>query len=170
MYLPRSKYSQPIYSRGDSLFLPSGKAYTGWYFETYDGRYFTGKTPTKTSEELTEDKHTDLFISAKRFTNDLIIPTELDYKNEFITRYFMQDKRNKSIIEVKKKKFEELNKFQHIQGIKIKWNLKAPAENINQGSYIYFGSAAKNKELILDAEKTISGLSKTINNYGEFVK
>ena len=170
MYLPKSKYSKPIYSRGDSLYLPSGKAYTGWYFETYNDKYYTGKTPTRTSQELVKEVHTDAFNPAKRFTNDLIIPTELNYKDGYITRYFLQDKRTKSIIEAKKKKYLELKKFQYIQSIKVKWNLTAPAENINEGPYVFFGSASKNKELILDAEKTIEGLSNSINNYGQFVK
>lgn len=170
MYLPKTKYSKPEYTRGDTYVLPSGKYYTGWYFETYDGRYFTGKVPSKTSELLQQENQSDAFTPLNRFVNDLIIPSTKDYEAGYITRYYLQDKRNKSIIEVKQKKYQELIKRQYITGTHIKWNLSKPAENKNVGPYVYFGSAAKNKELVLDAEKIVPGLSNTIKNYGEFVK
>jgi hypothetical protein len=53
MYLPKSKYSKPIYTRGDELTVMStGKPYVGWYFEIYNGKVYKGKDPDSAGAEL----------------------------------------------------------------------------------------------------------------------
>jgi len=53
MYLPKSKYRGNLHTPGDQFVIKSTrKEYTGSYFKTYNGRYFTGEQPTKDSQEL----------------------------------------------------------------------------------------------------------------------
>jgi len=104
-----------------------------------------------------------------KFKNDRITPTEKDYKKGVFNRYFIQDKRNNKIIEVTQKNFTKLNLELYTAGVVVEWTLKGPAENINKGPYIYFGAEAKNKEAILEAEKTIKQLSSFVLNNRKFV-
>lgn len=170
MYLPKSKYSKPKYTRGDQFELLNGTDYIGWYFKTYRDEYFTGKAPTSKSQKLKELIKDDTGDTGRQFVNDYVKPTEEDYENGFITRFFLQDVRNKSIIEVKQTKYNTLRKLPYINGVKIDWVLTSPAQDGVKNGYIFFGSASKNKELVLEAEKVIKNLSSTIKSYGEFVK
>lgn len=170
MFLPKTKYSEPKYTRGGKFFLKDGTSYTGWYFTTFKNESFTGKTPSDTSKLLEEHKDGDLLVDDLSFYNDLIIPTEKDYTEGKFLRYFIQDKRNKVIIELKKEKYGKLIKEPFTVGTIVEWDLTTPSENITKNGYIYFGSASKNKETILLAEKTIVGLSSAIKSYSEFVK
>ena len=46
MYIPKNKISTNLYSRNDDLVYKfNQKKYTGYYYKTYDGKYFTGKNP-----------------------------------------------------------------------------------------------------------------------------
>ena len=171
MYLPKSKYKGPKFSQGDVFVDENGEAYVGFYFETYDKKYFTGKQPSKSSKPITiSGENTASGGSEIKFTNDIIKPTEKDYEQEYFNRYFLEDRRNKNIIEVKKSKYLNFKKKSYINSTSVKWDLTTPVENLKRGSYIYFGSAAKNKEAVLNAEKDINNLSSIIKNYGEFVK
>ena len=172
MYLPKSKYSPPKYTRGDEFVLDSGKYYTGWYFTTYKNEYYTGKEPSKTSDKLYPEDYSqsDVNTPNSNFSSKTNFPLEKDYKEGFFIRYFLQDKRSKKIIEGDKKLYLEFKKKTYIKSVTVTWHLTSPAEDVKQGPYVYFGSASKNKESILAAEDTINGLSAIIKSYDQFVK
>ena len=44
MYFPKSQITPNLYTNGSEFFL-NGESYTGYYFKTSKGKYFTGKTP-----------------------------------------------------------------------------------------------------------------------------
>ena len=171
MYLPESKYSKPKYTPGEEFTLPNGTTYRGWYFIAYTGEIFTGKTPGNNNKALTPfpTLATDEGNS-NRFVSEVIKPTENDYTEGKFIRYFLQDKRNKSIVEVSKGKFETMKQLRYLDSHQITWQLEGPAEDTKYGPYIYFGAASKNKETVENADKTISGLKNFIKSYAEFVK
>lgn len=170
MYLPKSKYK--VLNTGNKYFtLPNGEKYQGYYIETYDKQYFTGKKLTKNSKRLLnqEDDHSETIINFS-FENEIILPTEKDYERGRFKRFFIEDKRSNVIIEVKLETYNKLKPFNFTRTKVIDWELRGPAQDQKIGPYIYFGAAAKNKETILEAEKTIKGLSEMINNYSQFVR
>ena len=169
MYLPKSKYSKPLYTRGDEYLLSNNTFYTGWYFTTYKGEAYTGKVPSRSSRKLLKENRSDLF-NQEKFSSDFILPTPDDMEQGFMIRYYIQDKRNKSIIEVKKERYNMFIKQSHLTGVQIRWDLSKPSDDVKKGAYIYFGSASKNKETVLLAEETVVGLSSAIKSYSEFVK
>lgn len=169
MYLPKSKYKPAKYTRGNEFALKDGSEYTGWCFETYRGEVYTGEKPSNDSQLLTSIEYSP-GSSEKKFKSDLITPTDLDYRNGYFTRYFVQDKRNNALIEVNYVNYKYYSKKRYTRYVEVKWLLTTPVENINKGLYIYFGSEAKNKEAIKEAEKTINGLSILIKSYSQFVK
>jgi len=48
-YYPKSQIKTNQYSNGTLFVLTSGVVYTGYYYQTSDGRYFSGKNPQKAS-------------------------------------------------------------------------------------------------------------------------
>ena len=169
MYLPKSKY-QVKNTIGGELFHPNGSDYIGSFIETYSGEIYTGSTLGKKSTRLIDVREVNEFDSNPvRFVNDFIKPNDKDYTNEKFNRYFIQDKRTKSIIEVNSFNYKRMQSLVYTIPVKIEWILKGPVADTNKGPYIYFGAGTHNKESVLDAEKTIPNLSQIINNYAEFV-
>lgn len=170
MYLPKTKYSKPKYTRGDLFTLENGNPYTGWYFETYNGEKYTGKIPSKKSTKLIGEQDSDDYTNTLLFTNEVIKPTQAEHEQGYFYRYFIQDIRNKSIVEVKLEKYNKFSTKNYINSEKVKWDLTTPVENLKRGSYIYFGSEAKNKETILELENNIPGIVNIVKSYSEFIK
>ena len=170
MYIPKSKYKPAKYTNGDKFTQPDGTYYSGWYVETFRGEYLSGKVPSSSSKVLIDTTVSEEFTPKFKFTNDIIIHTEKNYSDGYFYRYFIQDKRNTKLIEVTVEKYNYFLKQNYTKEVQVKWILQGPAENINRGLYVYFGAAAKNKESIIEAEKTITGLSSIINSYSQFVK
>jgi len=168
MYLPKSKYLVK-HTKGGDFLNPDGSSYIGPYIETYKGNVYKGREFTSNSVKLVDIRAEDEFVGSAKFKNDRITPTEKDYKKGVFNRYFIQDKRNNKIIEVSQKNFTKLNLELYTAGAVVEWTLKGPAENINKDPYIYFGAEAKNKEAILEAEKTIKQLSSFVLNNRKFV-
>ena len=69
MYIPKNKISTNLYSRNDDLVYKSDqKKYTGYYYKTYTGQYFTGKNP--------DDGVNDELVR--------VVPTETDYNQNIL--------------------------------------------------------------------------------------
>ena len=169
MYLPKSKYNVK-HTKGGEIFNPNGSEYIGFYIETFTGEVYTGKSFSKNTIKLTDLRLGDLTNDSPLvLKNDLIRPTEADYINEKFTRYFIQDRRTKAVVEVNKQNYKRFNPLSYTLSVKVSWVLKGPVGNVNKGPYIYFGAASQNKVEIEKAEKTIKGLSQIVKNYGEFV-
>ena len=45
MYYPKSHITTDLYSNGEFVFKGSTQIYTGYYFSTIDGTYYTGRFP-----------------------------------------------------------------------------------------------------------------------------
>lgn len=171
MYLPKSKYK--VLKSNGNLRLPNGKKHIGSYIETYQGKYFTGNVLNNKSIPLTK---VDLYSDDEpnpspglRFSNDIIIPTEKDITRGKFKRFFVQDKRDKAIIEVNVKRYLKFQKVNYTNTVVVDWVLKGPVEDLKKSSYIQFGAKSINKETIQNASKKIKELPQLINNYGQFV-
>tara|TARA_R100001591_G_scaffold112115_1_gene124287 strand:+ start:1473 stop:2342 length:870 start_codon:yes stop_codon:yes gene_type:complete len=176
MYIPKGQISKPKRTSGDKFIKADGSRYIGSYFEDKSGNAFTGTKPSSSSKGLirinSEQTNVDEFgvsIPKPKFTSEFVLPTDIDHERGFFIRYFLQDKRNKKIIEVNKDKFEYFKNFRYIISCEVKWLLTNPIENINKGPYIFFGSSARNKENILSITK-IEGLETMFKNYYEFIR
>ena len=98
MYIPKNKISTNLYSRNDDLVYKSNqKKYTGYYYKTHDGRYFTGKNPDDgVNDELvkvepTETGYSPTTLQSKiTFTDAPTIFDSIDapgYSEEMIVNY-----------------------------------------------------------------------------------
>jgi hypothetical protein len=72
MYYPKSQIKTNLYTNGDEfVYLSNNQPYTGYYFKTSTGQYFTGKTP---------DDRPNLEITFNLASTEDIIPTnQSDY-------------------------------------------------------------------------------------------
>ena len=170
MYLPKSKYKKAKHTAGDEyVFLSDQKPYTGFYFETYENRFFTGKDPSSKSVELVSSRGDEPPVSIK-FTPDTITPTSDDRIRGSYIRYFLKDTRTSRIIEVQKTKYYELTEKTYIHGTSLTWILKGPAENITVKGYTYEGAINKNIKSVINKENILPGLKDYIKDYKEFVE
>lgn len=171
MYLPKFKYKPPKFSPGVHFSLPNGKPYVGWYFETYKQEFYSGKEPGPDNKKLTPlQVPSHLEIPANIFTPTIIRPTPADIQKGFFTRYFVQDRRNKKIVEVKKDKYDQYKTIDYLDRLEIKWVTKKPAEDTLMFDYKVEGAATKNKQTIQDIESKFPGIKNLIKSYAEFVQ
>jgi hypothetical protein len=167
MAIPKSKYSAPRHTPGLEYTL-QGKEYRGWYVETFQKRYYTGKTITDTSKEIFPIQNQK--VQDNIFIEQEIIPSTEDLNKGVFNRYVVQKINNKKIIEVTKERYSTLLKKSAYRGVIIPWITKGPSENIFFNNYPYFGAAHRNKQTVTQAENTISGITNFFKDYSEFVE
>jgi len=170
MYLPKSQYKKAVYTRGQEFFLPDGKPYIGWCFEIYTKDVYTGKSPGQGNIKLTRGDKGSTVDNKLRFIPERVDESTLDRTKPTFKRYYIQDTRNKRIIEVLKEKYYEFTRKTYIKGIELDWRIKGPAETIFKGKYLYEGAEKKNKTTVEGFNNLIPGLKDYISDYKEFVE
>ncbi len=169
MNIPKSQYRKAKYSQGDEFVdAKTKKPFNGWYFQRYDDQFFSGKKPSDTQKRLLP--LAELRTKEVAFRNEDIEPTEVQRENGYFYRYFVQDKRNKKIIEVGIDKYNYFVSKTYLIGVKVKWTLKGPAENKITEGYKYIGAKEKNKEAVRVFKNNIKELPEHIKNYAQFVE
>lgn len=170
MAIPRSKYSQPRHTPGREFTL-EGRNYVGWYVVTFQDRYFAGESLDKNSKEILPIQETTVQTNTQKvFVEQKVEPSIDDRVRGEWTRYFLQNKANLHIIEVKKDRFDAYKKTPNIVLGKLKWNLKGPADNVIKGPYVYYGASHQNRLATEKLETTLKGITNFIKDYSEFVE
>lgn len=136
-YYPKNKVSPNQYTQGNEyVFASSGNDYTGYYYKTFDGKFFTGKTPTYNDFELVPKRNNPTEL--KEYTNiltnknnrifnvlnpnanstkqaihipsSIMSPTDEDYTNGSFTRYFAKRINNDpiTIFEINQQTYNDL--------------------------------------------------------------
>lgn len=169
MYLPKSKYNSPKYTRGNEFKSTNGQNYVGWYLELFDGSFITGKLPSQLSKILlpVENKPSVLNIQTKLPT--IIQPTQKDYNNGFFRRYFVFDSRTRKTKEVTLEIYRTLEQKGYITGLVLRWLLTSPGDDLIINGYRYQGSGTKNELEIQRGEKIIPGIRELLKDPKQFV-
>lgn len=167
MPLPRSKYSSPRHTPGKEYTL-NEKEYRGWYVETFEKRYFTGKIIDSTSKEIfliqEQTKQENIFIEQQ------IIVTQPERDTGIVKRYIVQRINNRKIIEVTKKRYDLIVAKSGYRGVIINWIIKGPAQDTLFNGYPYYGAEHRNRETVSKLENTIPGITNFFKDYSEFVE
>lgn len=159
MYLPKSKYKTRVTAGNEFQAQNSTVTYSGMYFETYLGEFFTGETPSNSSVPLTRLAEQGDSVGriqqgpeAVEYTNyDFVrkdskelelrstLPLPLYYPKpgnvENFTRYFAIDKTTQRVVEVSKDtylsmKSQEPKYYYPKYDLKtLQWSLTNVAEN-----------------------------------------
>ena len=169
MYIPKSKYSEPKYTLGGEYILNSGVEYTGWYIKLFNGNYLTGKQPSRDSKKLKPLPVDTFQYSLPTPLPTVIIPTEKDYSNGLFFRYFTFDNRTRKIKEVNLETFRNLQQKGYITGVRLRWRLTSPGDDLIINGYKYEGSGSVNEREIQRAEQQIPGIREILINPKQFV-
>lgn len=147
MYLPKSKYKQGVARVGQ--YLLHGEDYVGPFIKIYTGETFAGSNLDNLTEEtlLTPLSPEE----AKKRASIKKGPTQDDYKNGKMIRYFKLDKRFNGYTESSKeqKEIDEKDtKKSYLQYITASWYLTGSLEDQTVGGkYKYRGVRSKNQEI-----------------------
>lgn len=131
MYYPKNKIQTNLYTNGDEfIFLDSGVLYQGYYYKTYRGQYFSGKSPSdiNSKEIIYKIQSTNPlssspspitsyqdFIPTLKNNKDKYIPytvnispTEQDYQLGNFKRLFARKTNEAKFYQIDKSQFEKL--------------------------------------------------------------
>jgi hypothetical protein len=155
MYYPKSQIKTNLYSNGEYILSTNLKPYTGYYYETSNGSFYTGKTPNDTpnislilpsspftpSELKEPSPSTEIIFTPEEFSYsfdssahrklpqfNLTLPTSQDQQNGQFTRYFCKKNNELQYLEINQDTFKKLQR----KDPQIAWDLFTPTPIIWQ--------------------------------------
>lgn len=177
MYYPLSKIISNLYTSGKELYNKATKQdYRGYYFSTFDGKYFSGKSSSPISEELAR------YSISKKATEDkkatLIghyhpIPTDSDYNKGYITRYFVKRVNGdmSTVREISREDHENISKDPLYNSVSLTWVIKGNLSPSYIGNQIVLSGVLNiNDATIKKAEEVVPGISFILINLSQFHK
>lgn len=96
-------------------------------------------------------------------------PTEEDYIQGTFRRYFLQDVRNGEIKEITSETYRSIADKGYYRRTKLEWNLLGPSEDETVNGYVYPGAIARNRDVVIQAEEVIPGISEFLSDLKQFV-
>lgn len=96
-------------------------------------------------------------------------PTEDDYIQGSFRRYFLQDVRNGEIKEITSETYKSIADKGYYRRTKLEWNLLGPSEDETVNGYIYPGAIARNRDVVVQAEEVIPGITEFLSDLKQFV-
>jgi hypothetical protein len=198
-YYPKSRIIENQQANQGEFLLPDGKDYTGPYYTTFDGKFFTGSNPYTLNSrpliptalsadpefvDLTKEKYDSLnssllnlsLIDPTPFTPT---PTSEDYRKGKITRYFARQRNGRQfkLMEINKDTFEALNNRSKglntslWKTISIFWQISGPERTqIVNGIKTQAGIIDTNQRILDNAEKTFIGLKQYLTDLKQFAR
>lgn len=166
---PKIMISKPKYTFGGEYNTPSGESYEGSYFKDYAGKIFDGNSSADSTVELLPIDSTQPEPRVLAF--EINVPTDQDYERGNFVRYFLLDKRNGKIIEVRRNTYlREVVYTSYISGANVRWRLAGPIEDRVFNGVSYQGARNANKQSIELLEDRLKGISAYITDYTQFIK
>ena len=110
MYLPKSKYTGPLYTPEGIYVYEDGTPFKGWFILTYKAEAFEGTNPKEAGKKLLLKVEYDLKNQVNQALSNTLYylePSEKDYQKGTIQRYFIKVKASNSIKEVTRLAFTE---------------------------------------------------------------
>jgi len=173
MWLPAFKVIKGLFALlGQFTVAADGAPYEGPYYQTPQGKTFTGKGPTESSQEIEkvpDHEHDEEFAGeGSTFTAESSYPTPQDYKTGYFKRYFIHDTRNGEVTEVLKKNYDLSKTFLYIKTGEVNWVVEKPVKDIFNQGYNFKGAASRNRENILKLSLQVPNVDDYITDYGKF--
>jgi len=188
-YYPLNKIFPNLFTSGNQFVLStSGKDYKGFYYSTYDGKYFTGKTVDPSSEELisvTSAQKSTLSLGTKSYDelsnskqpsvipiSAISIPTPEDYKNGYYYRYFTKRVNGdlSTIQEVSKDTYDKVSPNPLYNRIQVQWFLSGPIEDTYISGMLVLGVSNHNIKTVTQAVRQMQYLDQYLTNPIQYYK
>jgi len=194
VYYPKSQIKTNLYTPGDQLRVKSTKKeYTGYYWKTSKGEYFTGQSPKdlpfleleiipilplSSPNVITIAEGNDVYKKFKNIdiSKTLLVPTyqkpsptKEDYNNGSFTSFFAKKNNQNLYIEISLDTYKKLNQknadydYKSYLIFTLIWILTGDPSQISSTNY--------NSVLLAEQRLKINSLGKYLNNnYLEFYK
>ncbi len=176
MYYPKSEITENLYTGGGEFaYKFNSVPYVGYYYSTIDGKFFTGKTFTLSSQELVKLANEAKLNSSKNYGSSLETPTDNDYALGYFTRYVAKRVNGgfDTIKEISKEEYESLKTNPLYIISDVKWSISGPLLDLysdNNTQLILQGAATKNKLTVSKLEIKIPGITQFFKNFAQYHK
>lgn len=184
-YYPRNKVRTGLYSSGEDLSL-GDKPYVGYYYVTFKGEYYTGKSPlSKNSKKLKKvtraveslDLSRTDSVNKSEPTSYYPTPSESDYDKGYMLRCFVKKTYQKGFIkEISNEEYAAINNgtasydISYYHTLQLFWKLTGPLKSKRIDQYnTRAGIIDTNRRLVENAEKQFFGIKAFIaEEYDKF--
>ena len=171
MYYPSSEIELVSYTSGlDFEVKTTGKPYTGYYYATNDGKFFSGKKYDSTTVEIVPlVRNLSFGETIQAFNFHYSEPTDADYEKGFFTRYVIKRVNGdlESILEVSESEFNRATKDPLYNTRSFIWKLTGPLYTTPEGIP---GITNENQKTLDEVEKTIKEVKKYFTNLAQYAK
>lgn len=186
IYYPEGAIQKGLYTNGGEWMFEDGAEYTGQYHkylntkEVFTESYFIKDVSKKlvryynlnvdfqkntfqynTLKEIVKDYTPELTIPDPYFLQ----PSQEDYDNGFVERYFYKRKGSTTINEISKKGFGNLNS-PYYQKLKLKWKISGPLNDTPEET----GIIDTNRRTIMLYQNEFTGLERYLTNLQQSAK
>jgi len=140
-YIPKNKIQTGLYTNGgEYAFASNNQNYSGPYYKTYDGKFYSGNGPNDTTTK-------ELILISQNDTGnpdfpsvpyDPLLPTPQDYKNGFFTRYFNIRRNQPLFTEISKDTYDKYQQrdsqvlWKLYRVFSLKWELTGDINKVAQ--------------------------------------
>ena len=173
MYYPKSKITENLKTGGNEfLYKETLQPYKGYYYSTFDGKYFAGASPTVGNKELITAKKSQ----TKAQTNPsqhYPIPTTDDYNKGYITRYVCKRVNSgvKTIMEITKENSEQVKKNPLYVTTSFNWKITGELrDDLSNPNNPIYGVVDTNRRVLHEQEKIIQGISLVFINLAQYYR
>jgi len=159
MYLPKTQYIVRS-TTGGEFQDSTGTSYKGPYIQTFRGDRFKGTEPQLSPEPLfpiTEE----VTPSIELFINYYPQPTQQDYERGFFTRYFVQVRSSKKVIEVRKDQFDTVSLRSY--------NRQSTSWELTGARLTRYPESERSEAAVMINGETITRLNETFPGLDQFV-
>jgi hypothetical protein len=200
MYYPPNKIKTGLYTSGKEFVLSTNSTeYIGFYFSTFDGKFFTGKqvgdtnnVELKSYSDFVKSSPDYKFVGNEFYYNKVnnniqnlskkLIPqpynpnpTQEDYEKGFFNRYFIKRTNGNDITEISKETYNDLNSKQKYDSalydkIEVRWTLIGLKQITVIKGITNLNVNTINFVAIQNANRNLPGLNQFITDFTEFVK
>lgn len=186
IYYPEGAIQKGLYTNGGEWMFEDGTEYTGQYHkylntrEVFTESYFIKDVSKKLIRYYNLDvdfqkntfEYNTLKEVVKDYTPELTIPdpyflqpSQEDYDNGFVERYFYKRKGSTTINEISKKGFGNLNS-PYYQKLKLKWKITGPLNDTTEET----GIIDTNRRTILLYQNEFTGLERYLTDLQQSAK
>ena len=171
MYYPKSEILKVDYTSGTEFLVKSTLVfYTGDYYATNDGKYFSGKEYSPSTQQLVPiSDNLGGINEIKSYDFHYAMPSEDDYSKGSFTRYVIKRVNSgfETILEVDQTEYERAVKDPLYSTAKFFWKLTGPLYTTPEGIP---GIVNTNQKTLESLEKVIPGITNYFTNLAQYAK
>jgi len=173
MYYPQSEITPNQYSETGLIYKDTGLSYKGYYYATSDGRFFEGPNFTPKAKELINTSTRSNRNTAATPTYHYPVPTEENYSEGYILRYFTIRVNSgfETITEVSKDVYTTTIPNPLYSQAVIKWRITGKVlDDTTNPLYTVPGVISENRQAIKEQEHLIPGIKNYLTNLIQYHK